>query len=217
MGADHLGRDVFARLAEGGWRAMSAALSAAALALTGGLLLGLLSALAPHSAGFLAMRLADLLALVPEIVIAILVVAVLGPSVFSIALGLGIAATGSAALLVHGLTQQAQREGYVISARALGASKLHVARWHLLPAVLPPLLTYIAGHVGHLALGYSALAFLGLGADSGAPDWGSMMFEYRAYWFEDPMLVILPGMALLLFSAGMNLLIEPQRNTTLWK
>lgn len=212
LGTDHLGRDVFARLAEGGWRALSAALAAAALALTGGLALGLLAALTPKLPGFLAMRLADLLALVPEIVIAILVVAILGPSIFSMTLGLGLAAMGSAALLVHGLTQQAQREGHVVSALALGASSLHIARWHLLPAVLPPLLTYFAGHIGHLVLGYSALAFLGLGADSGAPDWGSMMFEYRAYWFEDPMLVLLPAAALLLFSAGMNLLLEPQQH-----
>jgi len=217
LGADHLGRDVFARLVEGGWRALSAALVAATLALVGGLVLGLLTALSPGVLGFLATRLADLLALIPEIVIAILVVAVLGPSVFSMALSLGLAAMGNTALLVHGLTRQAQREGYVASSFALGAGRLHIARWHLLPAVLPPLLTYLAGHIGHLVLGYSALAFLGLGADSGTPDWGSMIFEYRSYWFEDPMLVLLPAMALLLFSAAMNLLVEPQRNISPWR
>ena len=80
----------------------------------------------------------------------------------------------------------------------------------VLPAVLPALLTHLAAHVGHIVLGHAGLAFLGLGADSGAPDWGAMLFEHRAHLFEDPALVALPCAALLLLAGGMNLLIEPR-------
>lgn len=210
LGTDHLGRDMFARLAAGGWRVMSATVLAAAIALAGGLALGLFATFAPPGFRFVALRAADLAAIMPELVIAILVAAVLGFAPWSIAVGLGIAGAGSTAIMVHGLATAALREPYVRAAEALGAPGIGIARRHVLPAVLPPVVTSLAGHVGHIAMNYAALAFLGLGADSGTPDWGAMLFEYRFLLFDHPALVLLPGLALLLFIGGMHCLIEPE-------
>lgn len=210
LGTDHLGRDVFARLAEGGWRAISVMLIAAVMTVVGALVLGLAATLAVTPLRLLAQRAAEMLALLPDLVIAILVAAVLGPSPLAVALGLGLAGIGPAALLVQGLARQTLRETFVAAAYALGATSSGVARRHVLPAVLPALLTYLASHIGHIALSYSALAFLGLGADSGAPDWGAMLFEYRTHLFEAPSLVVLPCAALMLLTSGMHLLIEPR-------
>lgn len=210
LGTDHLGRDVFARLAVGGWRAITATVLAAAIALAGGLLLGLFAAVAPPSLRFVALRTADLAAIMPELVIAILVAAVAGFSPWSIAIGLGIAGTGSTAIMVHGLATAALREPHVKAAEALGAPAIGIAWRHVLPAVLPPVLTSLAGHVGHIVVNYAALAFLGLGADSGTPDWGAMLFEYRFFLLDHTGLVLWPSLALLLFVGGMNFLIEPE-------
>ncbi len=214
LGTDHLGRDIFARLAAGGGRAMAATGLAAAIALAGGLALGLFAAFAPPAARFLALRTADLAAIMPELVIAILVAAALGFSPWSIALGLGIAGTGSTAIMVHGLATAAFREPYVKAAEALGTGPFGIAWRHVLPAVLPPVTTNLAGHVGHITMNYAALAFLGLGADSGAPDWGSMLFEYRFFLFDHPALVLWPALALLLFVGGLHCLIEPDSGST---
>lgn len=210
LGTDHLGRDVFARLAQGAWRAVCVMLGAAAITVAAGLALGLAAAMAWTPLRLLALRLAEMLALLPDLVIAIVVVAVLGPSPPALALALGLAGVGPAALLVQGLARQTMRETYVAAAHALGATRAGAARRHVLPAVLPALLTHLAAHVGHIVLGHAGLAFLGLGADSGAPDWGAMLFEHRAHLFEDPALVALPCAALLLLAGGMNLLIEPR-------
>lgn len=209
LGTDHLGRDLFARLAAGGWRAMTATLLAAALTLAVGLIAGLFAAFAPPAFRFIALRGADLAAIMPELVIAILVAALLGFSPWSIAIGLGLAGAGSTAILVHGLATATLREPHVKAAEALGAHAAGIAWRHVLPAVLPPVVTHLSGHVGHIVMNYAALAFLGLGADSGAPDWGAMLFEYRGFLFEQPTLLLWPGFALLLFVGGLHCLIEP--------
>lgn len=210
LGTDHLGRDLFARLAVGGWRAMSATALAAMIATAGGLALGLFAAFAPAPLRFLALRICDLAAIMPELVIAILVAAVAGFSPWSIAVGLGIGGAGSAAIMVHGLAVAALREPYVKAAEAMGAPAAGIAWRHVLPAVMPPVATSLAGHVGHIVLNYAALAFLGLGADSGTPDWGAMLFEYRFFLFDHPGLVLWPGLALLLFVGGLHFAIEPE-------
>ncbi|MFM1856831.1 MAG: hypothetical protein RLZ83_2140 [Pseudomonadota bacterium] len=210
LGTDHLGRDVFARLAEGGWRAISVMLIAAVMTLGGALVLGLAATLAVAPLRLLAQRVAEMLALLPDLVIAILVVAVIGPSPLAVALGLGLAGIGPAALLVQGLARQTLRETFVAASYALGATSSGVARRHVLPAVLPALLTHLASHIGHIVLSYSAIAFLGLGADSGAPDWGAMLFEYRAHLFDAPSLLVWPCAALMLLNSGIHLLIEPR-------
>jgi len=210
LGTDHLGRDLFSRLAAGGWRAMLATALAATLAVGGGLMLGLAAAVAPGGLRGALLRIADLLALLPELVIAILVVAVLGFSPWSVALGIGLGAAGSYALLVHGLAVSTLGQPFVLSARALGVSPAGIARRHVLPAVLPSLRTYAASHVGQIVMQYAALAFLGFGADSGAPDWGAMLYEYRFHLLEDPALVLWPGLAILFFVLGLYLTLEPQ-------
>ena len=69
--------------------------------------------------------------------------------------------------------------------------------------------TYLASHAGQIVMQYAALAFLGFGADSGAPDWGAMLYEYRFHLFDDPALVLWPGLAILFFVLGLYLTLEP--------
>ena len=189
---------------------MLATALAATLAVGGGLVLGLAAAVAPAGLRGVLLRTADLLALLPELVIAILVVAILGFSPWSVAIGIGLGAAGSYALLVHGLAASTLGQPFVLSARALGVSSAGIARRHVLPAVLPSLRTYAASHVGQIVMQYAALAFLGFGADSGAPDWGAMLYEYRFHLLEDPALVLWPGVAILFFVLGLYLTLEPQ-------
>lgn len=209
LGTDHLGRDMFSRLAAGGWRAILATLLAAGLAVGAGLALGLAAVSAPAWIRLPLLRVIDLAALVPEFVIAIVVVAILGFSPWSVAIGIGIGGAGTYGLMTHGLAAAVLRRPFVFAARALGASRIAIARRHVLPAVIRPVRTYLASHAGQIVVQYAALAFLGFGTDSGTPDWGAMLFEYRFFLLDDPALVIWPALAIALFVLALHLLLEP--------
>jgi peptide/nickel transport system permease protein len=87
-------------------------------------------------------------------------------------------------------------EPFVLSASALGAGRVRVALVHLLPNVAPTFLVVVAADAGRAVLNFAALAFLGLGADTGGHDWGAMMFEYRDHGLDHPHLLLAPGAAI---------------------
>jgi peptide/nickel transport system permease protein len=215
LGTDHLGRDLFARLARGGWNALLATAIAACTALIGGVVLGLAAAFGTGGVRFACLRLADLTLILPQFVIAVLVIAVAGFSAWSVGLALGIGGIGTYAIMTQGLADGVLRERFILAAEAAGGSRLHVIRQHIFPALLPQLRTYVAAEAGHGIVHYAALAFLGLGADTGRPDWGSMLFEYRLYLFDNPGLLLWPGIAICVLVSAIHFAFEPRPTSTM--
>lgn len=198
LGTDHLGRDVAARLMAGMAHTFLAVAIVAAMCLGLGLAAGLAAAMAGGFVRASLLRLAEFAAVVPTLVVAIAIVSLAGFDTVTAGIALGLGAWGPYALLADGLARRALAEPYVLSARALGASRSRILRHHVLPAVLDTQLAYLGAKLGRVAIAYAALAFLGLGADASRPDWGAMLFEYRLYMFDRPALMLWPGFAIVL-------------------
>lgn len=196
LGTDQLGRDLLARLAEGAGPALAVVLIASAVALLGGLLWATAILAAPGMLGAVAERVADLALAVPTLIVGIVVAAVTGLSPVSIALALGVSSTAANALIAAELLRTARAASHVRAAQALGGSALWILRHHMLPQAAPSLVIWQTYHAGRLLLAWSALSFLGLGADTSRADWGAMVWEYRLFLFDHPRLVLAPMAAI---------------------
>lgn len=209
LGTDHLGRDVLGRLRVGGLNLAVAAAIASFVAVGLGGALGLLAAFAGDFARAVVRRLADVVQILPHIVVAALVAAVFGLTPAVAGLALGVIGAGAYALLVERVADNALRAPHVLAARAVGATRLYVARRHVLPRIALTVGAYAGADLGSVAGHYAALTFIGLGADSGTPDWGAMIYEYRLYAFERPLLVLAPIAALTLAIAALHVALDP--------
>lgn len=196
LGTDQLGRDLASRVMAGMARTFLAVGIVAAMCVALGLAVGLAAAGARGIVRAGLLRLAEFAAVMPSMVVAIAVVAVAGFDVVTAGVALGLGAWGPYALLADGLARRALAEPYVRAAAALGASRPRVLVRHVLPAILDTQFAYLGAKLGRVAIAYAALAFLGLGADPGRPDWGAMLHEYRLLAFDHPGLMLWPGFAL---------------------
>jgi len=120
-------------------------------------------------------------------------------------LALGLAGIGPYTLFAHALTRRIAAQPYVHAARALGVSDGPLILRHVLPNMLPAVFTHVGSNAGLAVTAYASLAFLGLGADPSRPDWGGMLFEYRMFIFDHPMLLIWPGLAIAVTAGALNL------------
>ena len=196
LGTDQLGRDLLERLAEGAAPALAVVLTASAVALAGGLLWAVAILAAPGALGAVAERVADLALAVPTLIVGIVVAAVTGLSPVSIALALGLSSTAANALIAAELLRTARGASHVRAAQALGGGALWVLRRHVLPQAASSLVIWQTYHAGRLLLAWSALSFLGLGADTSRADWGAMVWEYRLFLLDHPRLVLAPMAAI---------------------
>ncbi|MGQ0675499.1 MAG: ABC transporter permease [Rhodospirillales bacterium] len=209
LGADHIGRDMLSRLMLG------AGNTAVVLATIGAVsfALGTAMAVAAATAGGLAeaavLRAVEFVVIMPALVFALTVTALVGLNPLAAGVALGISGAGPYALVAHGLARRVLAMPFVLAARALGASPARVAFVHVLPNCAATMRTYLASDAGRNVIHYAALAFLGLGADAASPDWGAMLYEYRLFMFDRPELMLLPGLAVTLTALALNLLIEP--------
>jgi peptide/nickel transport system permease protein len=197
LGTDHLGRDLLARVLAGAWPTLEALLAGASATALVGLPLGLAGA-APGSPGAAARGAAQLLCATPGLLVALALAGALGGGIAPAAAGaaLAVPAAGQAALVVAGLAATAAREGHVRAALALGVGTPRALRRHVWPVLRDAWTAWAAARLPRIALAYSGLAFLGLGADAGQPDWGAMVWEYRTYALAAPWLPVAPVLGL---------------------
>lgn len=208
LGADHLGRDLFARLAEGGARTLVALAFVQAACVLVGAPAGLVAALTDGTPARALRRLVHLFAAVPRLVVALVVSGLVGFA--PLAAALAVAATGWArhALVVEGLAARVVGEEHWRAALALGATRPGAALRHLAPAIARPYGAFVGADAARVVLIFASLAFLGLGADTGRPDWGAMVWEYRLHLFEAPRLVLAPLAAIAATALAFHLALD---------
>jgi peptide/nickel transport system permease protein len=220
FGTDELGRDVFARTLYGARVSLTVAIAVVGLSLAAGVTLG---ALAGFYGGWLDtainLYLSNAFLALPGILLAIGLVAFLGPSLINLILALALAGWVNYARLVRAQVMALKQREFVEAARSLGASGPRLLLRHILPNALQPLLVQAAVGMAAAVLAEATLSFLGLGVQPPTPTWGAMLNDARSHLFESPYLVFFPAMALALCVLSFNLigdglrdLLDPRRS-----
>ncbi len=193
LGTDESGRDQFSRLVYGARASLLMGLGATAIGVTGGTLLGLLAGLTNRWVEGAVMRLVDVVLSVPELLLALVVVTLLGSGVTNALFAVGFASVPSYARLVRAQTHLVRRSTYVEAATALGVDRFTVIRRHVLPNAVKPVLVLATIGVGTAISAGAALSFLGLGAKPPAAEWGDMLSIGLQYISNDWLMVAFPG------------------------
>jgi peptide/nickel transport system permease protein len=193
LGTDQDGRDLLARLVYGTRASLSMGLGATAIGVVGGTALGLLAGLGTRFTETLVMRLIDVVLAIPELLLALVVIALLGASTVDALVAVGVATIPYYARMVRAQTHVVRRSGYVEAATALGVRRGTVIWRHVLPNAIKPLVVLATIGTG-TAIGIGAsLSFLGLGAKPPAPEWGSILASAIPFISNDWALVAIPG------------------------
>jgi len=196
LGTDHLGRDLLARLLFGGRFSLGASAAASLLTVLVGGSLGMAAALlgGVFDAGF--RWLASVLLAIPGLLLAMLLVAGLGPGLPAVVLAVGIGGVPGYARLTRSYALQLLQDGYVGAARSLGAGAGWIALRHLLPNSLPQLIPLATTYFAWALLGITTLTFLGMAGDPSIPDWGVLLNASRAHLLDAPWGALWPGLAI---------------------
>ena len=206
LGLDDLGRDVLSRVVWGARVSLRVGFSVVLLASFIGVTLGAISGYFGGMVDVLVMRLCDILLAFPGILLAIALVAVLGPSLNNVILALAVIGWVGYARLVRGQVLKVREMEYVTAAKALGAKSPRVILRHVLPNVINPVIVMATLGLAGAILSEAALSFLGLGVQPPTPSWGAMLTAGRRYLGLANHLAIFPGAAIMLAVMGLNFL-----------
>jgi dipeptide transport system permease protein len=205
LGTDGAGRDMLSRIIYGARVSLFIGLSVMSVSFVVGVALGLVSAMAGPIADVAITRVMDLILAVPSLVLAILVVAILGPSLTNTIVAVTIVYLPRYVRLMRASALGELSKDYVTAARVIGVGLFRLMVVTILPNCLAPLIVQAALGVSDAILEAAALGFLGLGAQPPTPEWGSMLADSREFIRSNPWIVTFPGLAILITVVAINL------------
>ena len=205
LGSDQLGRDLLSRLLWGARVSISVAAVAAAVAFVAGGAVGLVSGFYGGLLDNVLMRLIDVLMAFPYVLLAIALVAALGPGLLNALIAIAIVNVSFYARGVRAAVLVVRQMDFIQATRALGASDARILLRGVLPNIAPPLLVFVSLNLGALIVETAGLSFIGLGAQPPTADWGTMLADGRQFMMTAPHVAAIPGLAVLALVWGLNM------------
>ncbi len=206
FGTDEFGRDIFARLVHGARVSLTVGLISVSIALVIGGFLGAIAGYYGNRIDNIIMRVMDIFLAVPNILLAIAIVAALGTSIVNLMIAVGISSIPSYARIVRASVLSIKDQEFVEAARAIGAKDLTIILTHIIPNSLAPVIVQATLGVANAILSTAALSFIGLGIQPPAPEWGAMLSGGRTFLRDASHITVFPGIAIMVTILALNML-----------
>ncbi|NRG45840.1 ABC transporter permease [Bacillus sp. CRN 9] len=205
MGTDDKGRDILSRLLYGSRLSMGVGFAAVAFGALFGIIFGLIAGYYGKWVDSIIMRVMDILLAFPGILLALAIIAALGPSLINVTIAVGAFSVPLFARIVRGSTLEVKKLEYIDAVRSLGANDLVIIFKHILPNILSPIIIQGTLRLATAILSAAGLSFLGLGAQPPSPEWGTMLSSGRDFLFSAPYIALFPGLAISILVLGFNI------------
>jgi ABC-type dipeptide/oligopeptide/nickel transport system permease subunit len=206
LGTDDLGRDLFSRLVYGARVSLGIGFFVVLITTTVGTFLGIVAATLGSFVENTILRLMDILMSLPSLLLAIVVVAILGPSLTNTVIAVSVVSLPSVVRIVRASVLVEKDKNYVLASKSFGGSWFHIYFKNVLPNCMAPLLVQATFGFSDGILNAAAFGFLGLGAQPPTPEWGTMLSDSRSFIESSPWLVTLPGLCILVVVVAFNIL-----------
>ncbi|GAA0351399.1 ABC transporter permease [Bacillus horti] len=212
LGTDSIGRDVLSRLIYGVRVTLSYATLAVFITFSIGTMIGVVAAYVGGIIDNILMRIMDVFLALPSIMLALAIVAILGPSLTNAMIAVGVASIPGFSRIIRGASITIKSTGYVEASKSIGSSTLWILRRHFLPNITSVLIVYTMLFIGIAILEIAALSFIGLGAQPPTAEWGAMLSEGKSYIFDAWWLSTFPGLLITMVVFAVNFLGDALRD-----